>query len=52
MTREFVQLSQFTRQWKDLGCDDDDLREFKEFLCLRPDHGDVVIGTGGLRKIK
>ena len=45
MTREFVQLSQFVRQWKDLGCDDDDLRELEEFLSLRPDHGDVVIGT-------
>ena len=52
MTREFVQLSQFTRQWKGLGCDDDDLRELEEFLCLRPDHGDVVIGTGGLRKVR
>ena len=52
MTREFVQLSQFIRQWKNLGCNDDDLRELEEFLCLRPDHGNVVIGTGGLRKIR
>ena len=52
MTREFVQLSQFIRQWKNLGCDDDDLRELEEYLCLRPDHGNVVIGTGGLRKIR
>ena len=52
MTREFVQLSQFIRQWNDLRCDDEDLRELEEFLCLRPDHGDVVTGTGGLRKIR
>ena len=52
MTREFIQLSRFAQQWKNLGRDDEDLRELEESLCLRPDRGDVVIGTGGLRKMR
>ena len=52
MTREFVLLPQFERLWKHLGLDDDDLRPLEEFLCLYPDRGSVVTGTGGLRKLR
>jgi hypothetical protein len=51
MTREFVLLPQFERLWKNLDLGDDDLRPLEEFLCLYPDHGNVVTGTGGLRKL-
>lgn len=52
MTREFVLLPQFERLWKHLGLDDDDLQPLEEFLCLYPDRGSVVTGTGGLRKLR
>jgi hypothetical protein len=52
MTREFVLIPQFERLWKSLGLGDDDLRPLEEFLCLYPDHGKVVTGTGGLRKLR
>ena len=52
MTREFVILPQFERLWKNLGLGDDDMRPLEEFLCLHPDQGNVVVGTGGLRKLR
>ena len=52
MTREFVLLPQFERLWKNLDLGDDDLRPMEEFLCLYPDYGNVVTGTGGLRKLR
>lgn len=52
MTRLFVMLSLFERQWEKLGLTDDDLRRLQEQLLQNPKAGDVIQGTGGLRKIR
>ena len=52
MTREFILLKEFEKNWKDLGLDDDDLTDLELFLCEHPDYGSVIPGTGGLRKMR
>lgn len=52
MTREFVILPEFEKCWRQCGLDDEDLREFENYLCLNPTCGDVIPGTGGLRKLR
>ena len=52
MTREFVMLPEFDRQWKNLGLDDDELRQLQETLLQNPKAGKVIRGTKGLRKIR
>ena len=48
---EFVETPLFTRLVKKL-LNDDEYRELQEVLIYRPDLGDVIQGTGGLRKIR
>ena len=48
---EFIETPLFTRLVKKL-LDDDEYRELQEVLIFRPDLGDVIQGTGGLRKIR
>jgi hypothetical protein len=52
MTREFIILPEFQRCWQQSGLDEEDLRELEIYLCLNPSGGDVVPGTGGLRKLR
>lgn len=52
MTRKFVMLPEFDKRWSDMGLNDDDLRSLQEELTLNPRKGDVIPGTGGLRKIR
>ena len=52
MTREFIILPEFDKAWKHLGLSDNELRNLQQYLCLYPDHGDVIPGTGGLRKLR
>jgi len=52
MKREFVILPEFEKCWRQCGLDDDDLREIEDYLCLHPESGDVIPGTGGLRKLR
>jgi hypothetical protein len=52
MTREFVMLPEFDRQWQRLGLGDDELRQLQETLLQNPKAGDVIRGTKGLRKIR
>jgi hypothetical protein len=52
MTRKFVMMPEFDRQWQKLGLGDDELRELQETLLQNPKAGDVMRGTGGLRKIR
>ena len=51
MEMEFIETPLFTRLVKKL-LDDDEYRELQEVLIYRPDLGDVIQGTGGLRKIR
>jgi len=52
MIREFVMMPEFDRQWKNMGLDDDELRQLQETLLQNPKAGDVLRGTKGLRKIR
>lgn len=52
MTREFIELPEFLKKWRDLGLSEEDLRELEVFLCKYPDKGDLIQGTGGLRKLR
>jgi len=43
---------EFDKNWMKMGLDDDDLRMLQEVILLYPDTGQVIEGTGGLRKIR
>lgn len=51
MRATFVELSPFSKYREDyLG--DDDYRELQRELMTNPEAGDVIRGTGGLRKVR
>jgi hypothetical protein len=52
MTREFVMMPEFDRQWEKLGLGDEELRELQEALLQNPKAGVVIRGTKGLRKTR
>lgn len=52
MTREFVMLPEFDKRWRELGLTDKELKTLQEELTVNPHKGDLVQGTGGLRKIR
>ena len=52
MTREFVMMPEFDRQWQKLGLGDSELRQLQEALLQNPKAGAVIRGTKGLRKIR
>jgi hypothetical protein len=52
MTREFIHLKEFEKNWIGLGFTEDDLRDLELFLCQYPDSGSIIPGTGGLRKLR
>jgi hypothetical protein len=52
MTREFVMMPEFDRQWAQMGLTDDELRQLQELLLQNPKAGAVIKGTKGLRKIR
>lgn len=43
---------EFDTQWEQLGLYDDDLLELQKFLGEFPEAGDIIVGTGGVRKIR
>ena len=52
MTREFVMMPEFDRQWQKLGLGDNELQQLQETLLENPKAGKVIQGTKGLRKIR
>ena len=52
MTREFVMMPEFDRQWNTLGLGDNELRKLQEILLQNPKAGSLIRGTKGLRKIR
>lgn len=52
MKRTFIEVPMFTKKWKELGLSDEILRELQNILLENPKSGDVIQGTGGLRKIR
>lgn len=52
MKRTFIETPAFTKKWKQLGFNDDMLRQLEMELLQNPKAGDVIQGTGKLRKIR
>jgi len=52
MTREFIMLPEFDRKWAEMGLTDKEIKALQEELTINPTKGDVMQGTGGLRKIR
>ena len=52
MTRVFVELPSFRNAWRALGLTDGDLRRLQEELLADPQLGNVMQGTGGVRKMR
>jgi len=52
MTREFVMMPEFDRQWQSMGLGDNELRQLQETLLENPKAGKVIRGTKRLRKIR
>ena len=48
----FKYLAGFVSEWQRLGLDDEDLRELELCILAAPDAGNVMAGTGGLRKMR
>ena len=48
---EFIETPTFTRQI-DTIASDDELKELQSTLIAQPDKGDLIQGTGGLRKVR
>lgn len=48
----FVHLPRFAANWNRLGLTDDDLQALENLILEQPDKGDVMQGTGGLRKLR
>ncbi len=48
----FIETSEFRRRWSKLGLGEEDLRELQGYLLEHPNAGDVVQGTGGVRKLR
>jgi len=52
MTREFVRLPEFEKQCKQIGLDEDNVKNIENALLSNPAIGDVMRGTGGIRKFR
>jgi len=52
MKRQFIETNIFAKRWKALNLDDDDLLRLQNELMVNPDIGDIMVGTGGARKIR
>jgi hypothetical protein len=50
--RTFKYLAGFVREWERLQLTDEDLQELEHLILSDPEAGDVVSGTGGLRKLR
>ncbi len=52
MKRYFVELPNFWDMWSKLGLTDSDLAELETYLCSNPEAGEIIKGTGGVRKVR
>lgn len=52
MNRTFREMASFSKKWKDMGLNDDDLLVLQELLLRDPKIGDVIPGASGIRKIR
>jgi hypothetical protein len=48
----FIHFAAFTNRWRQFGLTDEDLQVLEQQLMAHPEAGDVMQGTGGLRKAR
>lgn len=48
----FLHVRKFDAGWEDLGLNDRDMARLQNVLVADPEAGDVIAGTGGLRKMR
>ena len=52
MIRTFIEVPIFSKRWKEIGLNDDDLLALQIILLKDPESGPVMSGTGGIRKVR
>jgi hypothetical protein len=52
MRLTFIQTTTFASRWRQFRLTDEDLQALEQQLMKQPDAGDVMQGTGGLRKVR
>jgi len=52
MTRLFIRLPEFEKQCKRIGLNEDDVIKIELTLLGNPTIGDLIKGTGGIRKVR
>ena len=52
MTREFIRLPEFERQCKRIKLSEDDVKDLEVILLSNPNIGEIMTGTGGVRKFR
>lgn len=52
MTRTFIEVPLFSKRWKEIGLDDEELRTLQIMLLKDPESGPIMEGTGGIRKVR
>ena len=52
MKRTFISTNTFLKCWDSLGLNDDDLLELENYIMKNPQAGDIIVGTGGLKKLR
>lgn len=48
MTRTFIEVPLFSKRWKEIGLEDDELHALQIMLLKDPESGSVMEGTGGI----
>lgn len=52
MTRTFIEVPLFSKRWKEIGLNEDDLISLQVILLKDPKSGPIIEGTGGIRKVR
>ena len=52
MRFSFIQLRPFTQKWRAAALADEDLQRLEQQILRKPEAGQVMRGTGGLRKLR
>jgi hypothetical protein len=50
--REFIRTSVFEKSWQEAGLSEEDILGLELELSANPEAGDVIPGTGGIRKLR
>ena len=50
--RTFIEVPLFSKRWAELGLTDDELFQLQNLLLTYPEKGDMIQGSGGIRKIR